>query len=75
MDVELTEEAYRRALQVEGQIEALIEKRHDERLKETDQERREEELWKESVRRYTSRQQAQLRQEWAASTTSGKSSA
>jgi hypothetical protein len=49
--------------QVDGSIDAFIEKRHQERVKD-EGDRRQEELWKESSRRHAEKQRMQARLEW-----------
>jgi selenocysteine-specific translation elongation factor len=49
--------------QVDGAIDAFIEKRHQQRVK-AEGERRQEELWKESSRRHAEKQRMQARYEW-----------
>jgi hypothetical protein len=52
-----------RGEQVESDLDRLIEKRHDQRVL-SEGERRMEELWAESVRRYNARQEADHRIAW-----------
>ena len=52
-----------RGEQVETELDRLIERRDTERRR-TEAERRMEELWAESVRRYNARQREQNRWEW-----------
>jgi hypothetical protein len=52
-----------RSEQVETDLDRLIERRHDQRV-QTEGERRAEELWQESVRRYNARQDADHRAAW-----------
>jgi hypothetical protein len=49
--------------QVDGELDAFIERRHRERVKE-EGERREEEAWKESARKHAEKQRRQARYEW-----------
>jgi hypothetical protein len=49
--------------QVDGELDAFIERRHKERVKE-EGERRLEEEWKESERRHAQTQRQQARLEW-----------
>jgi hypothetical protein len=49
--------------QVDGAIDAFIEKRHAQRVKE-EGERAEEEAWKESTRKHAAKQRQQARYEW-----------
>jgi hypothetical protein len=50
----MTEQEYRQALQVEGELEAFIERRHDHRVVD-EGERPAEALWAASERRYFAR--------------------
>jgi hypothetical protein len=52
-----------RAERVEVDLDRLITRRHDQRVKD-ETERRAEELWKESVRRYHARQAQDFRALW-----------
>ncbi len=49
--------------QVEGELDAMIRRRHEERVKDEGQ-RRIEELWQESVRRHNARQEQDHRTAW-----------
>jgi hypothetical protein len=49
----------------ESQIERFITQRHEKRLSEAGEgERREEEMWRESVARYNERERRQMRARW-----------
>jgi hypothetical protein len=48
---------------VEGELDAFIERRHDQRVKD-EGERAREELWQASVRRYNARQSENLLSAW-----------
>jgi hypothetical protein len=52
-----------RAERVEADLDRLITRRHDQRVKD-EAERRAEGLWEESVRRYNARRQQELAQAW-----------
>jgi hypothetical protein len=52
-----------RGAQVDGELDAFIERRHQQRVKE-EGERAEEEAWKESERRHAQAQRQQARLEW-----------
>jgi len=53
----------RQGAQVDGAIDAFIEKRHAQRVK-AEGDRREEDLWKESSRKHAEKQRMQARLEW-----------
>ena len=56
-------DTFARGETAEHHLDALITKRHDQRVKE-EGERREEELWQESERQYRAKRHAELTFEW-----------
>ena len=61
---QVTDERLRREAQVEGELEAFIERRHTERVRQDGRDRALEEAWAESSRKHAQAQRQQARLEW-----------